>query len=223
MKKLYTKIAGVSFDNRQEDIKKLQPGELIFMVPEENNKHDPNAIRLESLKGKHLGYLSRQLAEEVKVSMENGNRFIAEVIEVTGEDKDTLGCNISIDKMNIKNVLMDAPDKLRVLESKKLALRYKIEDIKRQMSKLEKAAYFKVKEEKTEEGKVKYTNEIMREHARDQELMFNQDYSKLSEDLNAYIKEEDFNKIEYDYQKEILRSFRHLCDLEAATLKAQEK
>ena len=60
-----TKVAGVSFNNRQAVLARLSAGETIQLRREPNNPYDANAIRVERLNGQQIGYLSRHMAAEL--------------------------------------------------------------------------------------------------------------------------------------------------------------
>lgn len=57
-----TKVAGVTFDNRQAILAKLVYGETIQLRREPENPYDRNAIRVERLNGEQIGYLNRSMA-----------------------------------------------------------------------------------------------------------------------------------------------------------------
>ena len=60
-----TKVAGVTFNNRQAVLARLSPGETIQLRREPNNPYDPNAIRVGVLNGQQIGYLNRAMAAEL--------------------------------------------------------------------------------------------------------------------------------------------------------------
>lgn len=93
-KHFFTKIAGISHYQRQ--LAGLQPGEWLTLRPEPENRHDKNAIAVFRSNGKQLGYLSADVAEGVARDIAKGFSFAALAVEVTGLDKDTLGCNIQV-------------------------------------------------------------------------------------------------------------------------------
>jgi|GEM_PF-3065937 len=102
-----TKVRGVSQRNedgssRQAIIHKyLSEGDLLVLEREPDNEYDPNAIAVycdspDLDEYKKIGYLSRELAAKLAPLMDAGNSIDAEVLEITGEDKDTLGVNIQL-------------------------------------------------------------------------------------------------------------------------------
>lgn len=63
-------IAGVKFHpGAAEQIRKLEVGEDLELVPEPDNKFDPNAVRIE-YGGTLLGYVPKKLSAEISALME---------------------------------------------------------------------------------------------------------------------------------------------------------
>ncbi len=65
----YTKVAGVTFEGRQEIIPHVRPGQRLRLVREPANPHDPHAVAVCTEDGRHLGYLSARLAGRLAPSM----------------------------------------------------------------------------------------------------------------------------------------------------------
>ena len=62
-----TRVAGVTFEDRQSIIKKLKYRDKVEFVREPNNSHDPNAIKVmvcpkNESEFVHLGYIPAELA-----------------------------------------------------------------------------------------------------------------------------------------------------------------
>lgn len=57
MPSLTCHIAGIP--HRKPDLSRLQVGETVFLHPEPENKFDPNAIKVLSSLGAHLGYIPK--------------------------------------------------------------------------------------------------------------------------------------------------------------------
>lgn len=113
-----TKIVGVTFDDRQDNIKKCSSGMdvLIVNTPSEKYPHamgvytlaeddDPTDYNQPRKTESLLGYLDDELAKNIysKEKQTVGNQcdigpFPGEITEITGgtEEKPTLGCNIRI-------------------------------------------------------------------------------------------------------------------------------
>ena len=93
---IYTKIVGVTFDDRQASLEKLQIGDKLELKRERENPFDKNAVQV-AFKGEMLGYIKKELAEKIAAQMDKLSwQYSAEVLEVTGKDKGLLGCNIEI-------------------------------------------------------------------------------------------------------------------------------
>lgn len=57
-----TRVVGVSFNNRQEVIARLQMGDRVWLEREPDNPHDQNAIKVSRSNGEQFGFLNRHLA-----------------------------------------------------------------------------------------------------------------------------------------------------------------
>jgi hypothetical protein len=76
-------VGGAEGRRRQKSIKKLQEGDLIHLIPEPDNPYDDSAVRLETDKGKMIGYVPKEKA--IRISMEldaEGKEIIGKVKEV---------------------------------------------------------------------------------------------------------------------------------------------
>ncbi len=60
-----TKVVGVSFENRQEVIARLQMGDRVWLEREPSNPFDFNAIKVSRSNGDQIGFLDRFLAANV--------------------------------------------------------------------------------------------------------------------------------------------------------------
>lgn len=67
--RFYTKLRGVSFDDRQIHVQSLREGQTLSLLREPNNPADPNAICCLTENGEKLGYLSRQIASQLAPSL----------------------------------------------------------------------------------------------------------------------------------------------------------
>jgi hypothetical protein len=117
IRSIRTKIRGVTKENsdgtnRQRIIRKsCRCGDALYLAREPNNAVDPNAIQVRRIVccdlperkyrlGEQLGYLSRELAEEIAPNMD-GHGFIlmAKILNVTGEEYGhSLGVNIEVEE-----------------------------------------------------------------------------------------------------------------------------
>ena len=94
----FTKIVGVSFENRQELLAELQVGQQLELVHEKDNPHDEHAIAVFA-DGEQLGYLKRNIARHLAENFDNGVQYEAVVVQVTGSIEKNLGANIFIQKV----------------------------------------------------------------------------------------------------------------------------
>jgi single-stranded-DNA-specific exonuclease len=86
MRTLDAKVAGVTFENRQEILESLSGREVCRLTPEPTNSYDPNAIAVEVATGGDvvkIGYIPAWLAKEIAPYME-GESFMVEYWEITG-------------------------------------------------------------------------------------------------------------------------------------------
>ncbi|KXS44188.1 MAG: single-stranded-DNA-specific exonuclease [Candidatus Frackibacter sp. T328-2] len=96
--KFYTKVVGVTFENRQEIITELRAGEKLKLVREPDNEYDESAIKVENNAGKQIGYLNANLAQYLAPYLDLGFYYQVNVSEVTGGGEQNLGVNIFIRK-----------------------------------------------------------------------------------------------------------------------------
>lgn len=94
---LHTKVVGVTFDGRQQALATLHPGDVLRLVREPTNPHDPHAVQVATPDGRVLGYLRAPLAGRLSPSIDAGARYRATVSAVTGGGDRTLGLNIFLE------------------------------------------------------------------------------------------------------------------------------
>lgn len=68
-----TKVVGVTFENRQEVVAKLQMGDRVWLEREPFNAYDVNAIKVIRNNGEQIGYISRHLAVSLAPIMDRLN------------------------------------------------------------------------------------------------------------------------------------------------------
>ncbi len=96
----YTKVAGVSFNNsngtsRQSIIKGLRSGEDVLLKPMPSKEY-PDAIGVFSSKGKQIGFLSAELAHDMKYKY-GSNPMSATIGSISGgESGKNYGVNLHI-------------------------------------------------------------------------------------------------------------------------------
>ena len=70
--------------------------ETLDLDHEEDNLHDPNAVRVLRRTGEQLGYLRSELAAEIVSKSNHGYRFVVFIKDLTGnERKDNRSASIS--------------------------------------------------------------------------------------------------------------------------------
>ena len=101
MYSFYSKIAGTTFDGRQDIIEELSDcgmlnsGQSLFLKREPENPYDRNAIAiLHPSTMQQLGYIEKNLAAEMAAKMDTGTRYSAEVSQLTGGTGYRYGVNI---------------------------------------------------------------------------------------------------------------------------------
>ena len=83
---IYVKVAGVTFEGRQEYLKALLGDEPVKIVPEPDNKFDPNALAVHiAVNGSvlHCGYIPKDLAAEIAPLLD-GEDIMASIDSVWG-------------------------------------------------------------------------------------------------------------------------------------------
>lgn len=91
----YTKIVGVTFENRQERIHSLQEGEALVLLREPTNPYDANAIQVQTEQKEVLGYLNAALAAVLAPFM-SAISYEAQVASISGKDQKNWGVNIAV-------------------------------------------------------------------------------------------------------------------------------
>ena len=98
MKSHIIKLVGVTVGDAQENIKKFGCKDIgsFALVREQDNLHDPNAIRVE-IGGLYLGYVPRHIAKDLAPVMDEGKRFIALFVNRNEHPfHDTVGLTVKI-------------------------------------------------------------------------------------------------------------------------------
>lgn len=88
---------GVSFENRQSIISKLNSGDQLKFVVEPNNSFDNHAVRIETNNGLLIGYVSKDYSNNIYNNLvEKRADYNPKVYEITGRNKNTLGVVIDL-------------------------------------------------------------------------------------------------------------------------------
>lgn len=93
----YTKVAGVTFENRQRLIRRMSVGETVSLVRDPYNPHDSNAIKVINSNGDHIGFIPKEIAVTMAGNMDSGITFSATVSNITGMNPgENMGVNLHI-------------------------------------------------------------------------------------------------------------------------------
>ena len=68
-----TKVVGVTFENRQEVVARLQMGDRVWLEREPFNRYDTNAIKVICNNAEQIGYINRYLAQSLAPLMDRLN------------------------------------------------------------------------------------------------------------------------------------------------------
>ncbi|MDZ4168862.1 MAG: single-stranded-DNA-specific exonuclease RecJ [Coriobacteriia bacterium] len=82
----HTKLAGVTFEGRQEVLERLSAAAPLRLVRQPDNPHDANACALLDSHGDQVGFFNRRLAGVLAPAIDRGVEYDVEVSEVTGGD-----------------------------------------------------------------------------------------------------------------------------------------
>jgi HIRAN domain. len=85
-----TNVVGVSFDDRQEVIARMQIGDRVWLERDPKNPFDSNAIRVNSNNGEQIGFLNARLAAKLfKLCDRYGLPIQGKVYLLTGSSYDS--------------------------------------------------------------------------------------------------------------------------------------
>ncbi len=90
-----TKLAGVTFEGRQDSVAGLEPGIALRLVREPENPYDPNAIGVWYGQLK-IGFINKGIAARIAPNIDAGERYRAEVKHVTGGGARSVGVNVYV-------------------------------------------------------------------------------------------------------------------------------
>lgn len=96
----YTKVVGVTFENRQSLVEQLIAGQLVELRRERNNPHDENAISVFA-NDAQIGYLKRNIARHLAPNFDQGIGYSAMVVQVTGSAEKNWGVNLFIRRIDV--------------------------------------------------------------------------------------------------------------------------
>ncbi len=95
----FTKLAGVTFEGRQEVVGRLRPGAPLRLERQPDNPHDASACALFDSLGDSVGFLNRRLAAVLAPAIDGGADYDVSVADVTGgQDGESLGVNVLVER-----------------------------------------------------------------------------------------------------------------------------
>lgn len=97
----FTKVAGVTYEGRQEIVGQCHPGERLLLVREPDNPIDPGAVKVMRMNGQQLGYIPAHVTRNgdrsgFAHSIDDGETFDCYISEITGGGDKNFGVNIRI-------------------------------------------------------------------------------------------------------------------------------
>lgn len=96
--RFFTKIVGVTFENRQDLIARLTAGQRLEIKRQPENIYDANAVAVCTLDDQVLGYLKAEIAKYLAPLMDAGAAYHAQVSLLTGSAGQNWGANILVCK-----------------------------------------------------------------------------------------------------------------------------
>jgi len=92
----FSKVAGVTYGDRQLVAKSLRVGERLLLLREPTNIYDKNAIKVLTLDNRQVGYIASSTAVSLAYQMDKGKSCYCLVEAVTGGGMNNYGVNIKI-------------------------------------------------------------------------------------------------------------------------------
>lgn len=81
-----TQVVGITFDDRQVVAAHLWLGEEVWLLREPKNRFDRNAIRIMRQNGRQLGYLNRELAQQLAPRLDAYGLPVPATVTLLGDD-----------------------------------------------------------------------------------------------------------------------------------------
>lgn len=106
----HTKIAGVSFEGRQDVIAGLRVDTALDLVRDPNNAFDSNAIAV-SYGNLHLGFIRKGIAAHLAPLIDAGARYRARVASLTGGGEKHRGVNLWVERDAVATIAQRERDR----------------------------------------------------------------------------------------------------------------
>lgn len=86
MQVIHSKLTGVSFEGRQQNLRLVQQGFRLFWVHEKDNQYDSNAVKVfaDPAMRVELGHLNRDLAKDFVQAVAEGKMMEIYCAQLTG-------------------------------------------------------------------------------------------------------------------------------------------
>lgn len=98
---MFSKIAGITFNNRQVLAAKCYKGMKLYLKREPQNRFDPNAVAIYMGVGIHqLGFIPKETAKSVSRILDSGRNLHCYVEQVNVATTGIIGINIKITEYN---------------------------------------------------------------------------------------------------------------------------
>ncbi|MCI6788565.1 MAG: HIRAN domain-containing protein [Mollicutes bacterium] len=98
MPSFYIKAVGVTFENRQRIIRKLNVGDKLRFVLEPTNPYDKYAIKIVTIDGQIIGYVSKDYNQNIFLQISLGVKFDLTISSITGGGfNSSYGVNILVE------------------------------------------------------------------------------------------------------------------------------
>ncbi len=107
----HTKLAGVTFEGRQDQVASLAPGMPLRLVRQPENPFDANACAVLDTRGNQIGFLNRRLAAALAPALDAEVEYDVEVSDVTGGGERSLGVNVLLTRRDAVERAFDASER----------------------------------------------------------------------------------------------------------------
>jgi single-stranded-DNA-specific exonuclease len=82
---IVTRVVGVTYEGRQRIVALLKVGDTVFLVRDQNNQYDPNAIKVVRGDNQQFGFVNRDLAVKLAPILDQCEGVLrASIAAVTG-------------------------------------------------------------------------------------------------------------------------------------------
>jgi hypothetical protein len=97
----FTKVAGVTFEGRQQVVARCSVGESLILIRDPRNRFDKGAIKIMRLNGEQLGFIPARVSRDgdpsgLAFQMDRGDKYQCRISDLTGGDGRCLGVNIEV-------------------------------------------------------------------------------------------------------------------------------